>query len=99
MLMLAIVAVLESLVYVWRYAVGARLMASRGWSSHLEAGISTALVCVTRVIFVAAGVSAVLAGEIVLGGLVYAVTAAIATALTHWGVQAWNGRKERAGCS
>lgn len=96
MLMLAIVAVMESLVYVWRYAVGARLMASRGWGSHLEAGISTLLVCVTRVIFVAAGVSAVLAGEIVLGGLVYAVTAAIATALTHWGVQVWNGRKERA---
>jgi hypothetical protein len=95
MLMLALVAVLESIVYVWRYAVGAKLSVSRGMWPNVEAAISTLLVCVTRVIFVAAGVSAFIAGEIVLGGVIYAGTAAIATGLTHWGVAAWNKRKER----
>lgn len=85
MLLLAIVAVLEAVVWLWRFRAG--IGASR-WN----AAISTVAVCATRVAFLAAGVSAALAGDMLVGGLVYCASAGAATFVVHgWGVKRAGG--------
>lgn len=73
--LLAIIAAVEAVVYLWRYRSANR-------SGRWESAASTFFVCATRVAFVAAGASAVMAREPWwLVGLAYAVPATVATAL------------------
>lgn len=74
-LTLILVGIIESCVFVWRYRA---VQARKFWTTAL----STAAVCACRVIFVAAGVSAVLKDVHVVAAIAaYAIPAAI---LSGW---------------
>ena len=85
MITLACVGVLEGVVWFWRLRTGAK------GSLPANAAMSTLVLCVLRVMFVAGGFSAALAGDLVLGGLAYAVSAAGVT----WGLAWWVDEKNR----
>ena len=78
LLLLAVVAVAESLAFVWRYSAAYR-------GSPLHQGLSTLIVSTLRVLFVALGVGAAMAAVPVWAVIgCYAVPAGLAT----WGVAA-----------
>ena len=80
MLMLAFVGVLEGVVWFWRLRAGA------AGARPVNAAVSTLVLCALRVLFVAGGVSAALAGDLVWGGMAYAVSAAGVTWVCAAGV-------------
>lgn len=76
------VAVLEAVVWLWRLNAGVG-------SSRWHAAASTVAVCATRVLWLHAGVSAMLEGNSVAGSVAYCLAAGGATLVVH----GW--RKER----
>lgn len=74
---LAIIAVVEAVVHLWRYRTANE-------PSAFISGASTAMVCMTRVAFLAAGVSAMMQAvpfwEVVA---VYVVPATVCTVIAH----------------
>lgn len=76
---LIFVAVAEAIVWLWRLRSGVG-------ASRWQAGASAALVCLTRMVWLWAGVKATLEGSPVVGTIAYCGAAGVATTLVHgWG--------------
>ncbi len=87
--LLMLCAVLEAVIWLWRLRAGVG-------SCPRAAAWSTLGVCATRVLFVYAGVSATLAGDVLIGGAAYCVSAALATWAAHGPVRVWVERRSKA---
>lgn len=81
-LLLALCAVLEAVIWLWRLRAGVG-------SCPRSAALSTVGVCATRVLFLYAGVQATLAGDAITGGFVYCASAGVAT----WAAHGWVERR------
>ena len=75
-LLLVACAVAESVVWLWRLRAGVG-------ASALSAGLSTVGVCVTRVVFLGAGLQAALQDRLLIGGAAYAIAAGLSTWAAH----------------
>jgi hypothetical protein len=75
---LILCAVAEAVVWLWRLRAGVG-------KSAMQAGLSTVGVCACRVVFLAAGVQASIAGDIWVAGTAYCLAAGVAT----WVCAAW----------
>ena len=78
---LIVCAVMEAGVWLWRLRAGVG-------SNAVQAGLSTVGVCVCRVLFLAAGVQAAIAGDLVVAGGAYC----LAAGATTWACAAWMNR-------
>lgn len=76
--LLALVAVLEAVVWLWRLRAGVG-------TSRTHAAASTVAVCATRVLWLYAGVGALMEGRGAAGGVVYCIAAGAATYVFHGG--------------
>jgi hypothetical protein len=75
-LLLCLVAVLESVVMLWRIRAGVG-------GSAFQAGASASAMCATRVLWLNLGVAAALEGRALVAGLAYCLSAGAATWMVH----------------
>ncbi len=74
---IALIGAAEALIWYYRLSV-----VNQDRAYHVA--LSTLLVCVTRVAFVSAGVSSVIAGDVLVNGTVYCVSAAVFSGAVHY---------------